>query len=556
VNKNKKPFLNTNRALLIIIITTIIVFIGVKNNTFVGWDDEVYITQNPYLKLSVSNIKHSFLEGEYHRMYVPLTALSLSINEHFSGLSPKGYLITNLLLHLISVVLCFFIIKKLSNNLSIAFWVSLIFAIHPVQAEVVAYAAGRRDVLYTLFLFASYFVYLKYINSKESGKYLSISILFFTLSLFSKTQGLLFPFLLIATDYLYKRKIFSRKLILEKIPFFVLSVIFGIITIAILVKQKSPEFHISREVMETPIAERIIYAFFGFVNYIINAIFPFKLSLIHPYPLSGVPLIAYISVLLGGGLGIYALIAFVKKRELWQFGLLFFIISIVLMLQIFPNSYGVMNDHYMYAALPGLALSINILMKKLIKKSSVYTSVVVLYILTLSVISIKRVETFRTPFSVYSDVISKYPDSYVAYNNRGTAFYNIGKLVEAKADFNSSIEIYSDNAYAYNNRAVINIATGNFQDAISDLNNAISLKSEYADAYSNRAIAKAVLGDNSAIGDHNKAVELSPQEPKYRFNRGVFYIQNNNIELGCKDIKDAENMGLEITIPELKNICR
>jgi tetratricopeptide (TPR) repeat protein len=554
VNKNKKPFLNTNRALLIIIIATIVVFIGAKNNTFVGWDDEVYITQNPYLKLSISSIKHSFFEGETHGMYAPLTALSLSINEHFSGLSPKGYLMTNLFLHLITIVLCFFIIKKLTNNIQLSFWVSLIFAIHPAQAEVVAYASGRRDVLYTLFLFASYFVYLKYLNSPNSKKFIFYSILLFTLSLFSKTQAILFPFLLIATDYLYKREIFSKKVIFEKIPYFVLSIIFGIITIV--VKQKSPDFSISREVMEIPFIERFIYAFHGFTNYIINAIFPYNLSLIHPYPMSGVPLTAYISVLLGGGLGLYTLFAFIKKRELWQFGLLFFIISIVLMLQIFPNSYGVMNDHYLYAALPGLALSLILILKKLMNKNGVYTSVVVLYILTLSVISIKRVETFRTPFSVYSDVISKYPDSYVAYNNRGTAFYNIGKLVEAKADFNSSIEIYSDNAYAYNNRAVINIATGNFQDAISDLNNAISLKSEYADAYSNRAIAKAVLGDNSAIGDHNKAVELSPQEPKYRFNRGVFYIQNNNIELGCKDIKDAENMGLEITIPELKNICR
>lgn len=123
--KNYTPAASHNRIyyfVLALIAITWMTFSNIGKNQFVGWDDIVYVTQNKTLELTSDNVIHSFFKGESHGMYVPLTALSLSINHFFSGLNPSPYLYTNLLLHIFMVIASFIFLKMLFKDDWLAFF--------------------------------------------------------------------------------------------------------------------------------------------------------------------------------------------------------------------------------------------------------------------------------------------------------------------------------------------------------------------------------------------------------------------------------------------------
>lgn len=554
--KNSTPAASHNRIyyfVLALIAITWMTFSNIGKNQFVGWDDIVYVTQNKTLELTSDNVIHSFFKGESHGMYVPLTALSLSINHFFSGLNPSPYLYTNLLLHIFMVIASFIFLKMLFKDDWLAFFATLIFAIHPAQAEVVAFIAGRRDVLYALFFMMSLVFYLKYIQTNFSKKHLIYSLLFFTLSLLAKSQALLMPFVLMAIDQIHQRKVFSKEVLKEKIGFIFLAVLFGII--AVIVKQQSEGFSISREALEVPVYERIAYAFYGFVMYIINVFIPVNLSLIHPYPNDGVPFIAWFSIIPVTLFVFWTGYKFMKKPNLALFGILFFILMIALMLQLFPNSYGIMNDHYLYVPLIGLAIFVVSMFQK-IKNKTIPIVVLFVYFIVFVFVSRQRVEVFQNGISVFTDVLKTYPDSYVALSNRGSIYYEQGNYQQAFNDFSESVNANSYNPYAYNNRAVLFLANGKIAEAMEDLNVAIIQRPDYADAYSNRGAAKGMMMDKTAINDHNKAVSLAPNEGKYYYNRGAYYLQFGDKNKGCSDVQKAMQLGVQKTNPMIDQICR
>lgn len=554
-HSEKIPSKNKSFLFLVVILVIVVLFAfsNIGKNQFVGWDDIVYVTGNKTIKLTPDNVYHSFFKGETHGMYVPLTALSLSINHSFSGFKTAPYLYTNLFLHLITVLLCFIFIRKLTKHDIISFFVSLLFAIHPAQAEIIAYASGRRDVLFALFVLLSLIYYLNYIQEGFNKKQLAYSLGFFVLSLLSKPQALLYPFVLLALDRLYNRNVFSKDVLTEKIGFMILCLLFGVISV--LVKQHSVGFDISRETLAIPFYARIVYAFYGFILYIMNVFIPINLSLIHPYPNDGIPIMAWLSFIPVVVLLVWLVIKFRKSFMVSHFGILFFGVMMALMLQLFPNSYGLMNDHYLYLPQLGAFLFITSLFFKNIKNQTISIFILSFYSLFFIFMCRERVSVFKNSISVFNDVIKKYPDSYVAYNNRGSIYFEQNNLELAFNDFSESIRIKPENPYALNNRSVIYLSNGKAKDAINDLDKVILLKPDYADAYSNRGIAKGMILDKSAIDDHNKAIQLNPNEGKYYYNRGAFYLQSGD-KIGCSDIKKAKQLGANKTNPIIDQMCQ
>lgn len=556
ITKQNSSVKNNNVYLffLVLIGITLFTYSNIGKNQFVGWDDIVYVTGNKTLKLTSENILHSFFKGEPHGMYVPLTALSLSINNFFSGMNPAPYLYTNLFLHILTVIFCFIFLKMLFKDDWIAFVASLLFAIHPAQAEVVAYTSGRRDVMYALFFIISLIFYLKYIQNNYNKKQLIYSLVFFALSLLSKSQALLMPIVLLAIDKMFQRKVFSKEVLKEKIGFISLCILFGIISI--IVKQHSEGFAISREDLDVPIYHRIIYAFYGLSMYIVNAFVPYKLSLIHPYPNNDIPLIAWVSIIPASLFIIWSGYKFYKKSDLSQFGIIFFILMIILMLQLFPNSYGLMNDHYLYIPLIGAFIFLTSFIYQKIKSKTILILFFSIYILAFIFVSRQRVEVFKNGISVFSDILKSYPESYVALNNRGTIYFEKNNLDLALKDFSESIKTNPQNPYAYNNRAVIYLSIGKVDEAMHDLNIALNQRPDYADAYSNRGAAKGMMMDKSAIDDHDKAILLQPNEGKYYYNRGAYYLQFGDNSKGCIDIQKAKKLGIQRINPMFDQICK
>ena len=225
---------------IIILVITLITYSGSINNDFVwNWDDNEYIIENPVIKdISLNSLFTHFKIyqlGNYH----PLTTISYAIEYKLFGENPLPYHINNITLHLINSLLVFIFIKKLTGKNEMAAIVSLLFAIHPLHTESVAWISERKDLLFTVFYLASLIFYMKYLKesvlddkniknkttSSDKKVYikkfipkanpfislirspLTISTFLFLLSLFSKAMGVSLPVVLLLIDYLLKRKL-------------------------------------------------------------------------------------------------------------------------------------------------------------------------------------------------------------------------------------------------------------------------------------------------------------------------------------------------------------
>jgi hypothetical protein len=208
--------------LLIVCITAICLFPMLKNE-FTNWDDEFYVNNNMLLRgPDWHGIFSQSVLGNYH----PLTIITLAFNYAISGLDPFSYLLVNYLLHLINTILVFYLIWNISGkNKFIAAFVAIIFGIHPMHVESVAWVAERKDVLYTLFFLLALLKYWKFLLTNEK-KHFWLCFLFFVLSLLSKPAAIVLPLVLILFDY-WKGRSINLKTITEKIPFLILSLLFG-----------------------------------------------------------------------------------------------------------------------------------------------------------------------------------------------------------------------------------------------------------------------------------------------------------------------------------------
>ncbi|MCD4746648.1 MAG: hypothetical protein K8R58_10145, partial [Bacteroidales bacterium] len=346
--------------LLGILVLTFIAYFPVFQNNFLStWDDNRYVLENPLIKsLSFQNIINIFTQyydGHYH----PLTQLSLAIDYQIAGLEPWIFHFTNFLLHLINTALVFYFIYILFKKPVIAIITALLFGINPMQVESVAWITERKNLLFAIFFFGSLISYVKYIKL-EKRKYYYISLLLFLLSVLSKVMAISLSVTIIAIDFALNRKLLSKKVIIEKIPFFLLAIIFGIF--AIFAQKSTWGEELSQNYYT--FFERLLFASYAFIHYILKLIIPVNLSGYYPYPdisNNSIPFqywlypIPVISIIL-------AFIYSLKRSRILSFAMLFYIINIFLLLKLFEVPAGdyIMADRYSYIASVGVFILIGI----------------------------------------------------------------------------------------------------------------------------------------------------------------------------------------------------
>ena len=373
--------LKSPKFLLFIIVSfTSIIYFKSLFNDLLFWDDNIYVINNKDItNLSFNSLKTIF-SGFYAYCYLPLTMLTYSLEYHFFGLNPFIYHLDNLVLHLFNIILVFIFIYKLSLGselreintrqyaISLAFIVALLFAIHPMHVESVAWISERKDLLYSFFFLSSLIFYIKYISQiKSSIIHYPLSIILFFLSCLSKPTAVTLPFVLILIDYFFNRFSLKSKVKLfkEKIPFFILSLLFLIIAFY---SQKHEIVVNSADDSYFNLFHRIFLFSFALTFYLYKVIAPFHLSVIHSFlgNAKHFPSLYYISSLI---LLIIPLIIFIsgKSRKLLIFGFLFFFTTIALSLQIIPFRFAIVCERYTYIPYIGLFFIIACIFQSILK---------------------------------------------------------------------------------------------------------------------------------------------------------------------------------------------
>jgi 4-amino-4-deoxy-L-arabinose transferase-like glycosyltransferase len=234
-------------------------------NGFVVWDDALLVTKNPIAHgLTWANIKAAFTTYD-PELYIPLTLLSFQINYSLHELLPFGYHLVNLLLHFGSVLMIAWVMFGMTKNRVAAIVTALLFAVHPINVEAVAWVSGRKDVLAAFFFLLSIGAFLKKDDSDRSWLWYAISIASFVLGLLAKVSVVTLPVALLLIDW-YRQKPLSKKTWMELIPFFALSIVFVII--ASLGKSSTDEFFI----------EKLLMGALSIVLHLVHIVFPIGFS--------------------------------------------------------------------------------------------------------------------------------------------------------------------------------------------------------------------------------------------------------------------------------------
>lgn len=532
---------------------TFMLYLPALSNGFTNWDDGEYILENKYLALTAEHLPLLFTHNVVGNIH-PLTMLSLGIDHAFGGVTDAfPYHLTNVLLHLLNVALVFFLALRLSRNQTVvALITALFFAIHPMHVESVAWISARKDVLYTAFFVGSLLWYLQY---KERGHWWLYTLAFLAAlaSGLSKPAAVVLPVVMLLVDF-YQGRLSGVKTWLEKIPFFILSLALGFVTIR---AQSQAMHHDSYS-----FGEKLVVGMYGYVTYILKAFWWGKMSPFYPYPedkfnLPGtfytyIPLFLLILGAAWWGL---------RKNKTVFFGLAFYTVTIALVLKVVTIGAAIMAERYTYVPYIGLFFILGCAFARL---SSGFTRQAAAVALALFAVAcgyqtFQQTKVWKDTVTLFTQAIDHYPEANLPYINRAGEYrtrkqyelslkdYNMADKVEpnyllgikgralllfdmkryteALKDFETLVNSGSQEALIFGKRGACLTYLQRYQDAIDSYNQGLVFNPDDGDIYNDRASNYFHLKEyEKAIADYTKSIELKADHTDMLRNRGATYL--------------------------------
>ena len=550
------------------------------------WDDNAHMTR-PEL-LSWYGLFRIWFDLGATQQYYPLLHSVFWVQYWLWGDATLGYHLVNILLHAMAAVMVALILRRL--EIPGAYLAAAIFALHPVHVESVAWISELKNTLSAVFYLGSAMVYLRFDQQRRTPLYLW-ALGLFVLGLLSKTVTATLPAALLVIFWWQRGRLSWRKDVLPLLPFFLLGVVAGIFTAWVertLIGAQGSAFTI-------PVLERILIAGKAIWFYLGKLFWPANLIFIYPrWETSQAAVWQYL----------FPVAAFAFVVALWALrrrwrgplaGLLFFIGTLFPVLgffNVYPFIFSFVADHFQYLASLGIitlvAAGIAMLLKRLRlwgrpagyaicvllllmlatltwRQSRMYTDLETLYTKTIDLnptcwmaynnrgMIYKEIGNYNLAIEDFGRAIEIKPDNAKSYSNRGTAYEDLGNYRQAIEDFNRAIEIKPDYADAYNNRGIAYGGLGNYRLAIEDFNRMIEIKPDYADAYNNKGNAYASLGNyRQAIEYYGRAIEIKPGYAEAYRNRSISYVRLGNNNLAVNDLRTAAKLGDE----HAKNLLR
>lgn len=511
----------------LVLLITFLAFTPALRAGFVSLDDNEYVTDNPQVK-STSHLGQLLItpvQGNYH----PLTMLTLSINYMISGEDAWSYHALNLLLHLINCFLIFQLAMALSNrNPVVAFTTAILFGIHPMHVESVAWVAERKDVLYGLFFIAGLITYTKFVDTGSRREY-TLTIVLLILSLLSKPAAVIFPLALLCIDLLRKRK-FEVRLLMEKIPFFALALVGGIFA---LVGQRVAGAT-GRETFS--MSSKVLFAFYGIMMYAVKMILPLGLSAFYSFPPvnATLPVEYYLAPLFS--IAIAALLYYSwRSNRVIAFGVLFYVVNLLLVLQLMPVGSAVIAERYTYIPYIGPFFVFGWLIDRYAKSASKAYAIVLPIALLLSILTWVQASVWHDSAALWDHAISTQP-SNKAYANRAELFSRERKYDQAIDYYDQAIKLNTIDYESYANRGNAYFHLKKFDLAMNDLKKALSLKPDYYPAMDSMAALLATQGHyDSALSYSNQALTINPNYKQAYSNRALTLMKLNRYDEAIRD---------------------
>jgi protein O-mannosyl-transferase len=507
-------------AALLLIAVTAASFYPSFQNGFTNWDDEAHVIQNSVVvnSLSWKTVAKAFSSYQIGH-YLPLTMLSYAVEYSLWGPNPLPYHITNLVLHILNSLLVFWLILLLSENLVAALLTAILFAVHPLHVEPVAWVSGRKDLLYSVFFLGALVCYTYSLKKERRLVCLALSWGLFLLSLLSKVMAIPLPFVLPLIDYLSHRKL-TWEGVREKVPFLLLAVVFGVIMVM-------PQNTGVIEKRSFAVGSNVLVAAHGILFYLWKMVLPIKLACLYPFTVArdgGPPWTFLISPIPVAAISVLVY----KARTRWRFipfGFLFFFVTILPVLQILPAGAAVAADRYTYIPSIGLFFLVGISFSWFLRKWKVSRStlslagavLVIFAVPLLCYLTWQRCHVWKDSITLWTDEISKYDDVGIAYNNRAEAYRKKNDHISALRDLAVAERLQPNYAAIHLNYCYSYQAVGEEAKALASCARALELRPNMAEAYNNLGNLYFRSDKEKALLMYQKATIAEPNNVKAHY---------------------------------------
>lgn len=485
-----------------------------------NWDDGDFLTQNKLIKAPDGLYRFWFTTEPPD--YFPLTSSVLWIEWRLWGMNPMGYHVVNVLLHLGSCLVLWRVLKRLS--VPGAWLVALVYAVHPVNVESVAWITERKNTLPMFLALISVILFLRAYANREAFSrtdYL-LSILVFVLALLSKTSVALFPVVLLGCLWWNNRRI-ARKDIVRTIPFFVVALVLSLVTIWFQYNRA-----IGDDVVRTDaFASRLAGAGWAVWFYLYKALIPINLSFVYPRweinansPVAFIP--AFLLIVLG--------YVFWRKREGWGrpfvFAMGYYVVTLFPILgffNIYFMRYSLVADHWQYTSLVGVvALVVGGGVSQALRTPEAFRRVAesfaAVLVLCLSLLTWRHNHIFTNEGTLWRDTIAKNPKATIAYGNLGFWLMDQGYPEQAIPLLQKALEFHPNDPDVTNNLALALGRSQVFGEAERFFQRALELKPDFPDVHSNMGNMYARQGNHTrAIECFQKALDISSEHAQAHY---------------------------------------
>lgn len=516
---------------------------------FVAYDDYVYVVDNPHIQegLNKKSLKWAFT-STYANFWHPVTWLSYILDVELFGTGPAGFHLSNIFWHYVNTLLLFAVFYRMTHALWPCLTVALLFGIHPLHVESVAWVSEKKDLVSTFFMMLAMGAYGAYAKNQTRWRYGAVTVLF-AIGLMAKPMIVTLPFVFLLLDYWPLKRnranghestqiLHAWRLVKEKIPFFFLAAVFSVV--AVVAQQKGGTLASTGEIN---FLFRIKNAWVSYFCYLKNTVYPSELSIFYPYP-SAIPLWT------AGAAAFFVLtmtmtVLYFRRNCPWLvtgwFWYLGTLVPVIGLVQVGDFS---MADRFSYIPLIGIfimfawtAQNVGDRRPRLRKWLVLFLSVA---IFVLGVAGYRHAGHFRDSLTLFRHAIRMDPNNWLALNNLGVTYNEMGQHEKAIQCFQDALRIKPVFIEALNNLAGVFVKTGRMDEGLACYGRAIELMPDFPGTYYNLAVA---LDASGRLGDaernYEKALKMDPLNTAALNNLGVIQDRLRRTEEGIHNIQKA-----------------
>ena len=524
-------------APLLLVALTIAVFAQTAGFDFINYDDGAMVYDNPRVLggLTWENVRWAF-SNAVMGIWMPITVLSYQLDSTFFNGWAGGYHLSSVLVHALNAALLFVVLRLMTRSTGRSLFVALVFAVHPMRAESVAWIAERKDVLCAMFWLLALLAYWHYARKPGVLRYLVILVLT-ALALMSKSMAVTLPFTLLLLDWWPLERVDvssgwrpaarqACRLLLEKTPLLLLSIVASWLAV-----QTQAATHAVASLERAPLGLRLANVTVAYLEYLTHFFLPVRLSIFYPYPVHGH---ATWRVLIAGALltTVTAAVLALHRRRCLASGWLWFLGTLVPVIGLVQIGAAATANRYMY--IPGIGIALMIAWTwpaPASRRAALVTRVLAGVTVVLLMMSTWR-ETgyFRDTETVFRRAMAVTKDNHVAYQKLGELFAERGRTEEAVQMYRAAQALYPGDAEVNYNLGSVLIQQKAYEEAAFYLAHAVRLAPDHGLAQSNLGVALTQLGRLGEAMEHlAEAIRIDPLRFNARVNYGVALMRAGNL---------------------------